>query len=152
MTCANLSIDMQLYLVGQQVKWWEPDRLKDVILRSGAMHIIMSFLGCIGTLMKGSGQYTLVGSAFGGLTGIMSGKVRAMRAFRMVSAALLEGNWLFQQVCIECMLHVLNLFSAVTSIMLAISPGTCWRCGTFYLTLPRPTSWPEHMSVTTMTS
>ena len=27
-TCANLSIDMQLYMVGQQVKWWEPDRFK----------------------------------------------------------------------------------------------------------------------------
>ena len=90
MTCANLSIDMQLYMVGQQVKWWEPDRFKDVILRPGAMYIIMSFLGCIGTLMKGSGLDTLVGSAFGGLTGIMSGNVRAMRAFRMVSAALLE--------------------------------------------------------------
>ena len=54
------------------------------------MHIIMSFLGCIGTLMKGSGLDTLFGSAFGGLTGLMSGKVRAMMAFRMVSAALLE--------------------------------------------------------------
>ena len=66
MTCANLSIDMQLYMVGQQVKWWEPNRFKDVILRPGAMNIIMSFLGCIGTLMKGSGLDTLVGSAFGG--------------------------------------------------------------------------------------
>ena len=64
--------------------------LKDVILRPGAMHITMSFLGFIGTLMKGSSLDTLVGSAFGGLTGIMSGKVRAMRGFRMVSAALLE--------------------------------------------------------------
>ena len=64
--------------------------IKDVILRPGAMHITMSFLGCIGTLMKGSGLDTLVGSAFGGLTGIMSGKVRAMRAFRMVSAL---HNW-----------------------------------------------------------
>ena len=117
------------------------------------MHIIMSFLGCIGTLMKGSGLDALVRSAFGGLTGIMSGKawVRAMRAFRMVSATLLEnflqtdtkmfddilahiedarnhptgmhwvnnllmllahhflraereGNWLFQQLCLERML------------------------------------------------
>ena len=83
MTCANLSIDMQLYMVGQQMKWWELDIFKDVILRLGAMHIIMSFLGCIGTLMKGSVPDTLVGSAFGGLTGIMSGKVRAMRAFRI---------------------------------------------------------------------
>ena len=32
----------------------------------------------------------LVGSAFGGVTGIMSGKVRAMRAFHMVFAVLLE--------------------------------------------------------------
>ena len=51
------------------------------------MHIIMSFLGYISTLMKGSDPDTLVGSAFGGLTGIMSGKVKSMRAFRMVSAA-----------------------------------------------------------------
>ena len=63
---------------------------KDVILRPGAMHIIMSFLGCISTLMKGSGPDTLVGSAFGDLTGIMSEKIKAMRAFRMVSAARLE--------------------------------------------------------------
>ena len=55
-------------------------QIQDAILRPGAMHIIM----------KGSGPDTLVGSAFGGLTGIMSGKVRAMRAFRMVSAARLD--------------------------------------------------------------
>jgi hypothetical protein len=155
MTCANLSIDMQLYMVAQKIKWWAPEMFKDVILRPGAMHIIMSFLGCIGSLMKGSGLDTLVGAAFGGLTGIMNGKawVRAMRAFRMVSSALLqpflqgsektfddiasfleearqhptgrhwvdnlvmptllahqflrterEGNWLFQQLCLERML------------------------------------------------
>ena len=40
--------------------------------------------------MKGSGIDTLVGSAIDGLAGIMSGNVRAMREFRMVSAALLE--------------------------------------------------------------
>ena len=89
-TCANLSIDMQLYMVGQQVKWWEPDRFKDVILWPGAMHIIMSFLGYIGTLIKGSGPDTLVGAAFGGLTRIMSGNVKVMRAFSLVSAAQLE--------------------------------------------------------------
>ncbi len=155
MTYANLSIDMQLYMVAQQIKWWEPARFNEVILRPGAMHIIMSFLGCIGMLMKGSGLDVLVGAAFGGLTGIMSGKawVRAMRAFRMVSVELLqhflqggvktfdeitayieevrqhptarhwvdnlvkptllahqflraerEGDWLFQQLCLERML------------------------------------------------
>ena len=95
MTYANLSIDMQLYMVGQQVKWCEPERFKNVILRPGAMYIIMPFLGCIGTPMKGSGLEVLVGAAFGGLTGIMNGKawVRAMRAYRMVSVTLL-GHYL----------------------------------------------------------
>lgn len=89
---ANLSIDLQLYMVGQQIKWWEPERFAAVILRPGAMHIIMSFLGSIGTLMKGSDLEVLIGSAFGGFTGIMNGKawVRAMRAFRMVSTVLLQ--------------------------------------------------------------
>ena len=143
MPCANLSLDMQLYMIGQ-----------------------------------------LVGSAFGGLTGIMSGKVRAMRTFRMVFAVLLQNflqanennfddilahiedgrkyppgrHWVnnilmpmplaHQYLWAEreretgssnsCALNVCYYTSSVrvTSIMLAISPGTCWRCGTFYLTLP----------------
>ena len=41
--------------------------------------------------MKASGLEVLVGAAFGGLTSIMNGKawVKSMRAFRMVTAALL---------------------------------------------------------------
>ncbi len=70
MSYANMAIDMQLYLVAQQIKWWEPTRFNDVILRPGAMHIGMSFLGCIGALMKGSGLDVLVGAAFGRLTGL----------------------------------------------------------------------------------
>ena len=31
MSCANLSIDMQLYMVGQQVKWWEPHRFSRML-------------------------------------------------------------------------------------------------------------------------
>ena len=92
MTYINLSVDMQLYMVAQQIKWWNPQRFEKIILRPGAMHIIMSFLGCIGNLMRGSGLNVLVGSAFGHITAIMNGKawVMAMRAFRMVSAALLQ--------------------------------------------------------------
>ena len=141
-------------MVAQQIKWWDPQKFRDAILRPGAMYIFMSFLGCIGTLMKGSGLDVLIGAAFGGMNGIITGKawVRAMRAFRMVLAALLqnflrtgaktceyisaymeearkhptgrhwvdnllkptvlahqfiraerEGNWLFQQLCLELM-------------------------------------------------
>ena len=56
------------------------------------MHIITSFLGCIGTLVKGSVLDVLVGAAFGSMNGIITGVawVRAMRAFRMVLDALLQ--------------------------------------------------------------
>ena len=92
MQYANLSVDMHLYMVAQQIKWWDPQKFRDVVLRPGAMHIIMSFLGCIGTIMKGSGLDVLIGAAFGGMNGIITGKawLRAMRAFRMVLAALLQ--------------------------------------------------------------
>ena len=92
MTYAHISVDMQLYMVACQIKWNDVNRFKDVILRPGIMHTTQSFSGCIGKLMCGSGVESLISSAFGGLAGIMSGKswVRSMRAFRMVSTALLN--------------------------------------------------------------
>ena len=92
MQYANMCVDMQLYMVAQQIKWWDQHKFRDVVLRPGAMHIIMSFLGCIGTLMKSSGLDVLIGAAFGGMNGIITGKawLRATRAFRMVLAALLQ--------------------------------------------------------------
>ena len=61
-------------------------------IRPGAMHIITSILGCIATLVKGSGMDVLIGAAFGSMNGIIKcvAWVRAMRAFRMVLAALLQ--------------------------------------------------------------
>ena len=61
-------------------------------VRPGAMHTITSLLGCIWTLMKGSSLDILVGAAFGGMNGIITGVpwVRAMRAFRIVLATLLQ--------------------------------------------------------------
>ena len=58
----------------------------------------MSFLGCIGKLMRGSGFEELIGAAFSGLTGILNGKnwPRAMRALRMVCTVLLS-NFLYQE-------------------------------------------------------
>ena len=92
MKTSNLSADMQLYIVATLINWASHgNRFKSVILRPGGMHTLMSFNGCIGNLMKASGLEVLVGAAFGGLTSIMNGKawVKSMRAFRMVTAALL---------------------------------------------------------------
>ena len=92
MSYAHICIDLQLYMVACQIKWNDVNHFKNIILRPGIMHTVQSFCGCIGKLMHGSGIEALITSAFGGLTGIMSGKswVRAMRAFRMVSTALLS--------------------------------------------------------------
>ena len=92
MSYAYLSIDMQLYQVAQRIKWSEPERFRQIVLRPGAMHIVQSFCGCIGSLMKWSGVDVLISAAFGGLTGILNGKswVRAMRAYRMVTCTLLQ--------------------------------------------------------------
>ena len=92
MKTSNLSADMQLYIVATLIKWASHGkRFKSVILRPGGMHALMSFNGCIGNLMKASGLEVLVGVAFGGLTSIMNSKawMKSMRAFRMVTAALL---------------------------------------------------------------
>ena len=56
MNTPNLSADMQLYIVTTLIKWASHgNHFKSVILRSGGMHTLMSFNGCIGNVMKASG-------------------------------------------------------------------------------------------------
>ena len=43
-----LTFDLQLYIVACLIKWSDQERWSCVILRPGMMHILMSFLGCIG--------------------------------------------------------------------------------------------------------
>ena len=88
----HVSMDMQLFVVTKQVCWHQPMRFHNVIVHPGGMHIIQSFISCIAKLMKASALEVYVSAAYGGLTGIFNGKswVKAMRAFRGVSAALLK--------------------------------------------------------------
>ncbi len=90
MTNVHISVDMQLYMVACQIIWNDVDQFKNVII------------GCIGKLMCGSGIEALISSAFGGISRIMSEKswVMAMKAFRMVSIALLKNDSkTFQELC-----------------------------------------------------
>ena len=88
----HLCMDMQLFAVTKQICWYQSLQFNNVIVHPGGMHFIQSFVGCIGKLMKGSGLESYVAAAYGGLTGIFNGKswVKAMRAFRSVSVALLK--------------------------------------------------------------
>ena len=52
----------------------------------------MSFLGCVGTMMKASGVDILISAAFAGITSIVNGKAwtNALRAYRLIIAVLLH--------------------------------------------------------------
>ena len=58
------------------------------------MHTLISFLGCIGTLMKASGIEVglLLASAFGGVANILNSKswTNALRAYRIVVTVILQ--------------------------------------------------------------
>jgi hypothetical protein len=88
----HLTLDMQLYIIACQIKWSDPVRWNSVVLRPGMMHTLMSFIGAIGQNMKCTGVEELIGAAYSGIGNIMNGKAwpKAMRAFRMVVAALLN--------------------------------------------------------------
>ena len=92
MNTVHVTLDMQLYMVAIQVKWSDPEKWATLVIHPGEMHCVISFLGCIGKLMRGSGFEDLIGAAFNGLTGILNGKSwpRALRALRMVCTVLLS--------------------------------------------------------------
>ena len=79
-----LTCDQQLYRVAVQVLWAHPDKFKDMHLRLGGMHALMSFVGAIGSLMAESGLSSVLSEVFGGVAKMLNGKkfpenVRALR-------------------------------------------------------------------------
>jgi hypothetical protein len=75
-----------------QKGWTYPDQFKSLFLRLGGMHILMSFVGAIGTLMSNTGLEELMTSTFGGVMKMLSGKKfpQNVRALRMVVEELLR--------------------------------------------------------------
>lgn len=84
--------DQQLYKVAVDVKWAYPNDISDVILRLGGMHMLMSFVGAIGSLMGGSGLSEILSSTFAGVSKMLIGKKfpQNVRAMRLVAEELLR--------------------------------------------------------------
>lgn len=84
--------DLQLFKIAIQIQWADPLRWRHLVLRPGGMHTLMSFLGSIGTLMKGSGLEDLLHAAYKGVPNMLNGKAwpKALRGFRMVLTVILE--------------------------------------------------------------
>ena len=47
-----MTTDQQLYRIAVQLQWHEPERFGNMIIRLSGMHMLTSFLGCIGGLIK----------------------------------------------------------------------------------------------------
>ena len=48
--------------------WVHPDLFSNFIPRLGGMHMLMSFIGAVGTLMANTGLEEILQSPFGGIT------------------------------------------------------------------------------------
>ena len=66
--------DQQLYRAALDILWTYEIQLTHFLNRIGGMHWVMSFVGCIGVLMKNSGLLSWLKSAFGGAEKIITGK------------------------------------------------------------------------------
>ena len=84
--------DLQLYRVAVNILWAYPEQYDDFILRLGRMHLLMSFIGSVGSLMAESGLSEILDSTFGGVQKMLTGKKfpQNMRALRLVVEELLR--------------------------------------------------------------
>ena len=83
--------DLQIYRVATQITWDDPERFSRFFLRLGGMHLLMSFVGCLGNLLEDSGFEDVIAEAFTSSKQIMAGKKfpECIRAFRMVAEEVL---------------------------------------------------------------
>ena len=63
--------------------------MKSLIVRPRDMHIVKSFIGCVGPLMSWMGLEELLAVLFKGITNMLDGKAwpKALRGLRMVVVA-----------------------------------------------------------------
>ena len=84
--------DQQLYKIAVHIQWDNPEMFQNFYLRLGGMHLLMSYVGAIGTLMAGSGMADILGVAFGGVGKMLTGKEYPdnVRALRMLTEEILR--------------------------------------------------------------
>ena len=83
--------DQQLYRIDVYVLWENQTMFNNFYLRLGGMHLLMSYVGCIGTLMAESGIVEILSAAFDGVK-MLTGKKfpHNIRALRMLVEELLK--------------------------------------------------------------
>jgi len=84
--------DQQLYRVAVHIMWENQGLFNNFYLRLGGMHLLMSYVGCVGSLMAGSGIVEVLNTTFAGVSKMLTGKKfpNNVRALRMLVEELLR--------------------------------------------------------------
>ena len=87
-----LTLDQQLYRVALHVLLENEAKCHNFYLRLGGMRLLMSYCGCIGTLMADTGILEILSVAFRGVLKMLSGNrlPQNVRALRMLVEELLR--------------------------------------------------------------
>ena len=84
--------DQQLYRVAVQVMWENQVLFGNIYLLLDGMHLHMSYVGCKGSRMAGSGIVEVLSEAFGGVLKMLTGQKYPdnVRALRMLVEELIR--------------------------------------------------------------
>ncbi len=84
--------DQQLYQMAVNITWVDQSMFSMFVPSLGGIHMMMSFVGAVGTLMRGSGLEDILKSTFAGVPKLLSGKKfpQHVRALRIVTEELLR--------------------------------------------------------------
>ena len=84
--------DQQLYQIAMHVCWEDNATFSKLVPRLGGMHMLMSFVGCIGYLMTETVLSEIMKSTFAGVPKMLTGKKfpQNIRALRLVVEELLR--------------------------------------------------------------
>ena len=66
--------DQQQYRVAVNISRAQPDRSRNMVLRLGGLSFLVSFIGCVGSLLAGSGLVEIMSCAFLGVGHMLTGK------------------------------------------------------------------------------
>ena len=107
--------DQQLYKVAVHVMWENQALFSNVYLRLGGMHLLMSYVGSIGSLMAGSGMTEILSEAFAGVLKMLTGKTYPdnVRALRMLVEEIIRP--LFPTQNLGCMADLLQALDDAAS-------------------------------------
>ena len=143
--------DLQLYKVALHIIWAHPERFRNIILRLGGMHALMSFIGCIGTLMAESGLSDILEGTFAGVPKMLLGKKfpQNVRALRLVAEELLRKVMIYNDInCVE------DLQSVLENLAMRSKTSKLWVDGLIkpvfimmrFIRAEREGDWPLHIA------